>query len=123
MLSAKSLDDLVMPDMHKAYLSHPLDYIQSYPVVQKVILFGSCASGDANSKSDIDIMLLGENITDDDEWDIVCNCPEWEDVERIAIDILSCTFDKFAEMSQVPGMLQRTINKKGVDLSELLHAG
>jgi hypothetical protein len=68
-------------------------------------------------------MLLGENITDDDEWDIAWNCPRWDGVDRIPTDILVCTFRTLEEMAAIPGMVQQAIKARGVDLSELLRTG
>ena len=118
-----SLDELNLPDNHRIYLMQLLDYLKMFPKVEKVILFGSCAKGSATSKSDIDLLLLGSDITDDDEWDIVWNCPKWEDVEYVSCDILSGTYDTYEELSKIPGMIQHAIELRGVDLSELLRAG
>jgi len=120
MRSIKSLDELEMPASHKIYLEHLLGYLRSYPKIEKVLLFGSCAKGTATSKSDIDLFILGSEMTDEDEFNIAWDCPKWEGVEYISCDILSGTHEKYGEMSKVPGMVQYSIELRGVDISGLL---
>lgn len=43
------------------------EHLSHYPHVEKVILFGSRARGDERERSDIDIAVFGEDITDS-EW-------------------------------------------------------
>ena len=123
MRKVKTLDELTIPQAHKAYLRHMLEYLSAYPVIEKVFLFGSCANGNATPKSDIDLFLLGTNMTDNDEWNIAWNCPRWENIEYVPCDILSGTHETYEEMSKVPGMVQYVIGMKGVDISGLLRVG
>jgi len=111
--SVNSLDELDLPNSHKRYLKQLLGYLRMFPKVEKVILFGSCAKGIATQKSDIDLLLLGSEMTDDDEWDIVWNCPKWEDIEYVSCDILSGTYDTYKELSRIPGMIQHAIELRG----------
>ena len=120
MRTVNSLEELKLPGTHEIYLERLLEYFKSYPKIEKVLLFGSCANGHATINSDIDLFLLGTNITDEDEWDIAWNCPKWNDIEHISCDFLSGTFDSYNEMSDIPGMVQYSIKLRGVDISELL---
>jgi len=120
MRSINSLDELKIPIRHRIYLKHLMDYLSAYPAVEKVFLFGSCAKGEAQPNSDIDIYLLGTNISDEDEWDIVWNCPKWEGVDYIPCDILSGTFESYEKKAKDPGMIQCAIDMMGVDISGLL---
>ena len=120
MHTVDSLEELEMPVGHKVYLQHLLGYFKTYPEIERVLLFGSCAKGEATSKSDIDLFILGSEMTDEVEWEIVWNCPKWADVGYIPYDLLSGTHAKFEEMSKIPGMLQYAIKLRGVDISELL---
>ena len=120
MHTIKSLDELEMPNSHRVFLEHLLEYFKSYPVIEKVLLFGSCAKGEATQKSDIDLLLLGSGMTDEYEWDIAWNCPKWDGIEYVPFDLLSGTLDSFKEMSKRPGMVQHSIALRGVDISELL---
>jgi len=115
-----SLEKLEMPMTHKVYLQHLLGYFGSYPKIERVLLFGSCALGKATNKSDIDLFVLGSEMTDEVEWEIVWNCPKWNDVDYVPYDLLSGTHSSFDEMSKIPGMVQYAINLRGVDISELL---
>ena len=116
----KSLEELKMPKSHRIFLEHLLEYFKSYPIIEKVLLFGSCAKGEATQKSDIDLLLLGTGMTDEDEWDIAWNCPRWDGIEYVPYDILSGTLESYREMSIIPGMVQHSIELRGVDISELL---
>ena len=117
MRTINSIDELNIPVNHKLYLKRLLKYFKANPKIEKVFLFGSCAKGTATAKSDIDLFLLGQDINDDDEWDIAWNCPKWD--SYIACDILSGTHKTYAEMSQVPGMVQYAVKLLGVDISGL----
>ena len=120
MRTISSLKELQLPMTHELYLERLLEYFKSYPIIEKVFLFGSCAKGQATQKSDIDLFLMGSEITDEDEWNIAWNCPKWSDIEYIPCDLLSGTFDSYEKMSKMPGMVQHSIQLRGVDVSELL---
>jgi len=120
MRTISSLDELKLPKTHQKYIERLMEYFKSYPKIEKVFLFGSCANGHATLNSDIDLFLLGADITDDDEWDIAWNCPKWNDIDYISCYLLSSTFDAYEEMSNSPGMVQYSIRLRGVDISELL---
>jgi len=120
MRTVSSIEELKLPSLHETYLARLLEYLRSYPKIEKVLLFGSCANGYATRSSDIDLFLLGSEITDEDEWNIAWNCPRWDDIEYVAFDLLSGNFDTYESMSKVPGMIQHSIQLRGVDLSELL---
>jgi len=117
----KSLDELKMPKAHEIYLELLLEYFRTYPMIERVLLFGSCASGKASHKSDLDLFLIGSDLNDEDEWDIAWNCPRFNEPGRISCDILSSTNESYKEMSKIPGMVQYAIELRGVDLSGLLH--
>ena len=70
MRTVNSLEDLEMPTGHKIYLENLLVYFKTYSKIEKVFLFGSCAKGTATPKSDIDLFILGPEITDEDEFNI-----------------------------------------------------
>jgi len=122
MRTVNTIKELKLPRLHEIYLERLLEYLGSYPKIERVLLFGSCAKGQATRNSDIDLFLLGAGMTDEDEWNIVWNCPKWSDLDYIPCDLLSGTFEKYEEMSKVPGMIQHSIELRGVDISELLHA-
>jgi len=123
MRTINSLEELNMPTSHKVYLHKLLVYFRTCPKIEKVLLFGSCAKGTATTKSDIDLFILGDDMTDEDEFNIAWDCPKEEGAEYISCDILSGTHETYTEMSKVPGMVQYSIELRGVDLSELLQVG
>jgi len=120
MRTINSLEELEIPTGHKKYLEQLLRYFKAYPKIEKVLLFGSCAKGIATPMSDIDLFLLGSEMTDKDEFDIAWDCPKWEGTEYISCDILSGTHETYNEMSKIPGMVQYSIELRGVDISGLL---
>ena len=122
MRSINSLEELNIPQNHILYLERLLKYLKTFPKVERVVLFGSCAKNSATPSSDIDLLVLGPEMTDDDEWDIAWNCPKWDDIQYVSCDILSGTYDSYEKLSKVPGMVQHAIELRGVDLSELLRA-
>ena len=117
MRSVNTFDELKIPVKHRAYLENLMKYLKSYSKIEKVLLFGSCANGAASPKSDIDLYILGSDLTDEDEWDIAWNCPKWDDVEYISCDLLSGTHDSYDKMSRIPGMVQYAVELMGVDFS------
>jgi len=64
MRAVNSLEEIDMPTNHKIYLEYLLEYFRTYPKIEKILLLGSCAKGSATPKSDIDLFLLGSEITD-----------------------------------------------------------
>ena len=117
MRSINSLDELKMPLSHKIYLEHLLDYFKTCPKIEKVFLFGSCAKGEATRNSDIDLYILGSDISDEDEWNITWKCPKPEGADYVSCDLLSDTCNSFEKMSKVAGMVQCAIKLMGIDIS------
>ena len=122
MYQIESLEELKLPKAHEVYLEILLEYFRTYPKIERVLLFGSCARNQATSRSDIDLLLVGSDLTDDDEWDIAWNCPKWDGAEHVSCDLLSGTHESYDRMSKVPGMVQYAIELRGADISGLLHA-
>jgi len=123
MRTVNSLRELNLPVRQEQYLEQLLEYFSKFPKIDRIFLFGSCARGEATPKSDIDLFLLGSDLTDEDEWEIAWECPVPEGKDYISCDLLSGTYDDFERMSMVPGMIQYVISLRGVDISELLRAG
>lgn len=123
MRTINSLGELNLPARQEHCLELLLEYFCGFPKIERILLFGSCARGEATPKSDIDLLLLGQDLTDDDEWEIAWNCPVLEGKDYISYDLISGTHDDFDRMSKMPGMIQYVIALRGVDISELLHAG
>ena len=117
-----SLDQLDIPNNHKGFLTHFLSNASKVDYVSKVILFGSCARGQVCEKSDIDLFVITENdISLDDEFYIMYDCvPGGGDEFYVPSDIIVNPIKNYDRFKSVFGMLQRAVEREGVDLSELL---
>ena len=120
MQEIKSLDDLNLPEKFHRFLTIFLNNISGIKSVKEVILFGSCARGDIKVTSDIDILVLGEHITEHEEDQIYIFCPPaYGTPSYLPCDIIvsnRATYDKYRDE---PGMVQRWIELEGANLSEL----
>jgi len=123
MRTVNSLEELNLPIRQEQCLEKLLKYFNNFSKIKRILLFGSCARGEATLKSDLDLLLLGPDLTDKDEWEIAWNCPVPEDKDYISCDLLTCTYDDFERMSKIPGMIQYVIALRGVEITELLRAG
>lgn len=123
MKAIKSLDELVIPKKHKAFLEifiRNAKVISNRGKIERLILFGSCARGEATEKSDIDIAALGTEIDDETLWELYDCVPEYVPGEYVENDILVIPNQLFNEHINSFGMVQKYIAKEGVDLSGLL---
>ncbi len=85
-----------------------VEHLSNYPHVEKVILFGSRARGVEKERSDIDIAVMGEDITDSEWTDIWCYVDDAPTL--LAIDLVR--FD------EAPSRLRDSIIKEGIALYE-----
>lgn len=88
-----------------------VERIKRHPHVEKVILFGSRARGDERERSDIDIAVVGSEITREEWTDIWCLIDD-------APTLLSIDLVRFEE---APEHLRKSITKEGVALYERIH--
>ena len=113
------INQLSLPEAYKETLMHMLTRLQAYPVVQDIILFGSCAMQDILSYSDIDLaIVLSEPITPKEEWDIDNDIRNWD--TNIACDIIFIPKDSLNWKSKGDTVI-RPILQEGVRLSGLLY--
>ena len=117
-----SLDQLDIPDQHKGFLSHFLSNASKVDYVSKVILFGSCAREQVKERSDIDLLVVTNNgISLDDEFHIMYDCvPSGDDEFYVPSDVIVDPVGNYERFKGTFGMLQRAVEREGVDLSELL---
>jgi hypothetical protein len=117
-----SLDQLNLPSLHKGFLTHFLSNASKVGYVSRVILFGSCAKGQVNERSDIELLVITENnISLDDEFHIMNDCAPCGDNEYyVPSDIIVDPVGNYERFKDAFGMLQRAVELEGVDLSELL---
>ena len=116
-----SLAEVNLPQKHTDFLRVFIDRVSQIDSVERVILFGSCAKECTHQKSDIDIMVIGDHITNEEESLIYFDCiPDWSSGYYVENDVLTCTNNLYDEYKSVPGYVQRAIEKHGVDLTEYL---
>ena len=119
----KSLNELTMPQKHKDFLEIFLEnitVISNREKIERLVLFGSCARGDATEKSDIDIVALGAEIDDETLWELYDCVPEYTPGKYVENDIFVISNKLYDEHVNSFGMIQKYIAKEGVDLIELL---
>lgn len=85
------------------------EHLGRYSHVEKVILFGSRARGDERERSDIDIAVVGEDITDREWTDI------WTYVDEEAPTLLCIDLVRWKEASD---QIRESIKREGVPLYE-----
>jgi len=119
---------LQLPEKQLDFLNTFLSNIKSlkyYSRIDGVILFGSCATGKATPKSDVDILIIDEYADLDDDllfelYDCAIDSTSLDE-NYVASDVLAmpqCRFDKYY---QEPGMVQRRIYRDGVIIHESIY--
>jgi len=121
MQAINSLDELKLPQKYKKFLNYFLKNLSRVDSVDRVILFGSCARGDVRVRSDIDLMIIGDNITDEDEDFIYADCgPEYQSDFYSACDIFTSNHDWYNQMKDKTGSLHWRIERDGKDLTAIM---
>jgi len=112
-----------MPQRHRDFLEQFLKNVSGISCrkkIERLILFGSCARGNATELSDIDLAALGESIDDETLWELYDCVPEYVPGSYVENDILTLTNKQYIDNLNSFGMVQKYIEKDGVDLSGLL---
>ena len=122
MRAISSLEQLNIPHYHRNFLSHFLSNVSKVEEVSRVILFGSCARGQVGEKSDIDLLVITDKeIPLDVEFYIMNDCPPAYDSEfYVPADIIVDPATNYNKFKSTFGMVQKAVEREGVDLSELL---
>jgi hypothetical protein len=116
-----SLGELKLPLRQQMFLEHFLSNIVKIVSVEEVILFGSCARGNCHADSDIDVLIMGDNIGKEDELSIMFDCPpHYGHHAYLDADIVVGSRLIYEKYKNSHGMIQRQIEKEGVDLSGLI---
>lgn len=79
--------------------------------LEKIILFGSQARGEANIKSDIDLLLIGK--VNYDRYKMMTDALRSLGKMRYAFDVIILTSDEFEENKFIPGTIARYAFKEG----------
>ena len=118
---AKSLRELNLPKKHIDFLRAYLSNVSELSYVDRIILFGSCAKGTANDRSDIDLFVVTKTGLDDDSEEMYRLF--YQSTENIPLsdyvccDILTASASDF-ELKATP--LIRIVLREGVVLNGLL---
>jgi len=122
MKKVTSLDQLDISTLHKGFLTHFLSNASKVDYVSKVILFGSCARGQAQEGSDIDLLVItDDDLSLEDEFYVMYDCvPSGDDEFYVPSDVIVDPIGNYDRFKGAFGMLQRAVEREGVDLSELL---
>jgi len=126
MKSISNLHELNIPTKHQRFISEFLrraKKISTFDKIETFILFGSCARGDANEKSDVDILAIGDGIGDETLFDLY-DCewyPGFEQKENfVNSDVFVDDRNYFEEQKEVLGSFQWRVARDGVNLNGLL---
>ena len=126
MKSINSLDELLAPERHKMFLGVFISNARKIDNVKKIkrmILFGSCARGEAFGDSDIDIAVVGDEIDEVTLGDLYYCVPEPDSGFYVENDIIVLTDALYDKNKDTYGMVQKYIERDGVDISGLLQLG
>lgn len=83
---------------------------------KKIILFGSRARGDANGKSDYDILILKDNLQNERQITRQVNHALLSNHVCEEVDIIASSTDKFEKNINNIGFIYKSINEEGVVL-------
>ena len=117
-----SLEQLDIPYYYRDFLSHFLSNVSKIEEVSRVILFGSCARGQVGERSDIDLFVITKKeISLDTEFYIMNDCPPaYNDEFYVPADIIIDPENNYHRFKNSLGMVQKAVEREGIDLSELL---
>jgi len=109
-----------MTENVKAELGRIVSALAGTGIVSKVILFGSCASGEETADSDIDLCVLTPEKDDGDGrrlTDITIDLrTKLIDVRERPLDLITYNQDEFSALAAVPRSFPRRIVDHGVVL-------
>ena len=122
MKKINTLDELNITDKYKEFLKIFLVNVSKAKNVIKVILFGSLAKGNYNSRSDVDLFIITEGEpTWEVEFYIMADCaPSYDSEFYVPSDILVCSRNTYEKYKYEMGMVQKYVEIEGIDLSGLL---
>ncbi|MCL1788622.1 MAG: nucleotidyltransferase domain-containing protein [Defluviitaleaceae bacterium] len=129
MKNISSVQELNIPLRHQRFILQFLRQakeIETFDKIDAFILFGSCARGDANEKSDVDILAIGNGIGDETLFDLY-DCewyPGFESRENfVNSDVFVDDLNYFEAQKDVLGSFQWRVARDGVNLNGLLQTG
>lgn len=122
MRTISDFNDLKLPEKQRGFLQIFLTKLSTADVVERVVLFGSCAKGNSHENSDVDLFIITKREpTIDEEIYIMAECPpDYENSYYIQSDIIIKPSKLYDEYKNEPGMVQKYVELEGVDLTGLL---
>ena len=118
---ANSLSELNLPEKHSNFIRACYGKIVQLDAVERVILFGSCAKGQADEQSDIDLFVVTKTgLPDGSEEMYQLYYQSTADIplsDYVSYDILTASRMDF---DQEATPLIRNVQREGVELSGLL---
>jgi predicted nucleotidyltransferase len=90
-----------------------LNTIVSTASPDKIILFGSYARGDNGKSSDIDILILKKNLTNERIITGNLYMQFFNKKITVPIDLIAMDYDKFYQINNDIGYIYKTINQEG----------
>lgn len=119
MHTINNLNELSLPLSYIEFIDIFLKNVAKIPFVQKVVLFGSCATGQIRENSDIDLFIITDReITEDEEFKISFECrPKYSAHTYIPVDMIIKPIHIYDKFKFAFGMVEKYIELEGVDLS------
>jgi len=118
-----SISELNLPEEYSSLIEEYLyNMAESIGIIDKVFLFGSCARGELNSFSDVDLYVMIKDGVDPKSKEVVRKfySQYLPDVLFPDFDLLLRTRNQTVNSLNIFGSLIRGIIQEGVDLSEIL---
>ncbi|MCL1804810.1 MAG: nucleotidyltransferase domain-containing protein [Clostridiales bacterium] len=116
------LNELNLPEKQRGFLQFFLTRISATDIVERIILFGSCAKGNLHRYSDIDIFIVtNREPTINDEIFLMADCPpDYTNEYYLQADIIIKPIENYEKHKNEMGMVQKYVELEGVDLTGLL---
>ena len=112
------INQLSLPKAYKEALTFMISKIQEFPVINDVILFGSCARQGVSQYSDIDLALVVSKVlSPEEEWSIDNSIRNWD--VNLPCDVIFIP-EKIFEQEIKGETVIRPILREGIRLSGLL---
>ena len=113
--------ELCIPSPQKYVINHVYKKLHTNPVVSMIFLFGSCAKGNADEESDVDIFVVtNKSVYDDTDEAFGHIYGATDDIplaQYVSCDILTASAKDF-QSNATP--LIKTIKNEGVPLNGIL---
>lgn len=88
-------------------------FITSKISLERIILFGSYARGDNKKNSDIDILIIIKNLTNERKITGTLYKELLKENISIPIDLLAIDYDKYNKLKNEAGYIYKTIEREG----------